>query len=114
MRTKPILVFIDGPSPSEEDRNLFDRLNADQFVNAALVSGRIIPHTLAVAVDMDIVPDGYITEVAEEVLIPVAPVQNPSAPVAAPQPKTSLGIQAGDEPALPKILVKPAFGIKAG
>lgn len=114
MNSKPVLVFIEGPAPTEEDLALFDSAKADQFVNSSLHGTGVIAHSRAVAVDPAWIPKGYATEVPEVEAKAPAPVQNPSAPPQAPK-DGALGIQAGDGPSLgpdgkPVALAKPNFG----
>lgn len=94
----PIIVFIDGPVPSEADRALFDKVKADQFLNAQLAVGAApIRHSYAVAVDPELIPQGYSTEAPKAVKTTPAPAQNPSAPVA-PVATGSLGVQSEGNP----------------
>ena len=116
MNSKPILVFIEGPAPTEEDRKLFEKLRADQFVNTALHGSGIIVHSLAAAVNPEWIPKGYTTELVEVKAKAPAPVQNPSAPVQAPR-EGGLGIQAGDDSSVAAdgkpAKVVPNFGVQA-
>ena len=116
MNAKPILVFIEGPAPTEEDRKLFEELRADQFVNSALHGSGIIVHSLAAAVNPDWIPGGYTTTKEEVAVKAPAPVQNPSAPAKAPR-EGGLGIQAGDDSSVgadgKPAKVVPNFGVQA-
>lgn len=116
MNSKPILVFIEGPAPTEEDRELFEKLRATQFVNSALHGSGVIAHSLAAAVNPDWIPEGYTTtEEAVEAKTP-APVQNPLVPPQAPR-EGGVGIQAGDDSSVgadgKPAKVLPNFGVKA-
>ena len=111
MNIKPIIVFIDGPAPTEQDQELFNKLHADQFVNATLHGDRVLLHSLAAAVDPAIVPEGYRTTPEEAASAVKAPVQNPTAPAQNARQGT-VGIQSDVQTAkLPKV---PAFGVNAG
>ncbi len=108
----PILVFIDGPVPTEADCELFDKESADQFVNAQIDSVVIIPHAKAVAVDPALIPDGYRTKIERVEEVPAAPANNPAAPVQS-LPTGSLGIQAvgtSDKPPVATGAPLAAFG----
>lgn len=78
-----ILVFIDGPFPSEDDLALAKKHGTKRFRNAQ--EGHIgAPEVcaLAVAVDPSWIPAGYPTEAGENAVTPAAPAKNPTAPVA--------------------------------
>ena len=113
----PIIVFIEGPCPTEEDIALFEKVGADQFVNSSLHTSGVISHKLAVAVNPEWIPAGYKTkeEVGESIL--PAPAQNPSAP-SQQAPAAPGGIKAdGDKPPVPPVALAapaiPTFGVKA-
>jgi len=74
-----IIVFIDGPFPTEEDRELAAKHGTKCFRNAREPAG-LEPHTLAVATDPELIPEGYRTTEtpAEDLVQP--PTLNPSAP----------------------------------
>lgn len=116
MRSKPVLVFIEGPAPTDEDRELFDNIRADQFINTSLHSSGVIAHSLAAAVNPEWIPKGYTTTEEEVKVKAPAPVQNPSAPVQAPR-EGGIGIQAGDSPSVgadgKPAKVLPNFGVRA-
>lgn len=112
MKSDAILVFIDGPAPSEEDRALFDKSQADQFVNRTLHGEAVIPHKLALAVDPEWIPAGYTTELVEAEEEAPAPVLNPAAPPT-PVQAVSLGIEAEEEVPAPPTPVLFPFGGKA-
>ena len=111
----PIFVFIDGPSPTYEDRALFAEIQADQYLNRQLCEGaKPLPHKFARAVDPAWIPEGYRTEpVAVEDVAP-APPANPDAPPAPPAPPAGgLGVQADDTPPVATVGVPlPSFGGK--
>lgn len=116
MNSKPILVFIEGPSPTDEDRELFEKLRADQFVNSALHGSGIIVHSLAAAVNPDWIPKGYATTKEEVAVQAPAPVKNPLTPPKAAR-EGGLGIQAGDDSSVgadgKPAKVVPNFGVQA-
>ena len=76
-----IIIFIDGPFPSEADLELGAKLGTKCFRNVREASG--IPELCryATAVDPKIVPEGYPTGEAPEG-DSEAPKVNPTAPVA--------------------------------
>jgi len=113
MNSKPILVFIEGPAPTDEDRELFEKLRADQFVNVALHGSGVIAHSLAAAVNPVWIPEGYATTAEKVEARAPAPIKNPTAPAQALR-EGGLGIQAGNEPSsAPTPTVTPRFGVQA-
>ena len=116
MNAKPILVFIEGPAPTDEDLELFEKLRANQFVNTALHGSGVIAHSLAAAVNPDWIPKGYTTTEEEVEAQAPAPVQNPLVPPQAPR-EGGLGIQAGDDSSVgadgKPAKVVPNFGVQA-
>ena len=113
----PIIVFIEGPCPTEEDIALFEKVGADQYVNSSLHGSGIISHKLAVAVNPEWIPAGYKTKLDAEKVSAPAPTQNPSAPSQA-APAAPGGIKAdGDKPPVPPVAPAapaiPTFGVKA-
>ena len=95
----PIIVFIDGPAPTEKDRELFDSVGADQFLNAQLVAS-VIPHSYVVAVDPALIPEGYNTKAPKAVKATPAPAKSPTAPTA-PVATGALGVQSEGNPFTP-------------
>lgn len=108
-----VIVFIDGPVPTEEDLTLFEKVKANQFVNTQLHGDAVIKHSWATAVDPDLVPKGYVTKKPKPTDEVKAPVINPTAPFQAPK-EGSIGIQADNPP--PVATATPALpfpGVKA-
>ena len=111
----PIFVFIDGPAPTEADRALFEKVNADQYLNRLLCEGvKPLPHAFAVAVDPSWIPEGYRTEAVQAEAFVPAPPANPDVPPAPPGPLSgTLGVQAEDTPPVATgAPLLPTFGTK--
>lgn len=91
--SKEIIVFIEGPAPTAEERELYASVNGTQFLYAALCGEIIVKHKFATAVNKDIIPEGYKTTLTEPEEVPQAPSTNPTVPVQG-LPVGGLGIQA--------------------
>ena len=74
-----VIVFIDGPFPTEEDRALAAEHGTGKFRNGRQQAGWE-PHTLAVAVNPSLIPEGFRTCTEEPEAAVEAPVVNPSVP----------------------------------
>ena len=72
-----VIVFIDGPFPTEEDRALAAEHSTGRFRNGRQQAGWE-PHTLAVAVDPSLIPEGFRTCTEEPEAAGEAPVVNPT------------------------------------
>lgn len=108
-----VIVFIDGPAPTEDEVALFDKIKANQFVNRHLHGDAVIKHSWATAVKPEFIPEGYVTKKPKPTEEVKAPVINPTAPAQAPK-EGSIGIQADNAP--PVATGTPALpfpGVKA-
>jgi hypothetical protein len=76
-----IIIFIDGPFPTEADLELGEKLGTKCFRNAQKQDGSVEACDYATAVDLKLVPAGYATSLEEKVVVE-APVVNPTAPKA--------------------------------
>ena len=74
-----VLVFIAGPFPSDEDRELAAKHGTTLFRNGWEAAGAEV-HDLAVSVDPGLIPEGYTTSQEAAVEVPVTPTRNPVAP----------------------------------
>ena len=74
-----VIVFIDGPFPTEDDRELAAKHGTKCFRNGREPAG-LEPHTLAVATDLDLIPEGYRTTEAPQDAPEEVPTLNPTAP----------------------------------
>lgn len=108
-----VIVFIEGPAPTEADRKLFEEVEGNQFLNVRLVGGSVVKHCWVTAVDPKIIPEGYNTEKPELLEEIKAPVANPTAPFQAPA-QGPVGIQADNTPPVATgIPALPFSGVKA-
>lgn len=93
-----VIVFIEGPAPTEEDVALYKSVKADQFLNVSLHGTGIVKHSWATAVNPNIIPNGYVT--TEPSVAPEAaktPIANPTVPSQAGT-KPMVGIQPDNTP----------------
>ena len=74
-----VIVFIDGPYPTEADRALAAEHGTKVFRNGRQEAG-FEPHDLAVATDPTLIPKGFKASVVAEEPTPEPPVVNPLAP----------------------------------
>lgn len=107
---KPVIVFIEGPAPTDADKALFKQVNADQFVNVSLHGTTVMSHLWATAVDPALVPAGYTLTPPGAVVEDLAPVGNPTAPATPSTSVGTLGVQSEDI----KPPVAPVFNKSAG
>ena len=83
-----VIVFIDGPFPTEDDLKLAQEHGTKCFRNAQHGAGTE-PHDLAVATDPSLIPEGYTVAKKAADKAP-APNRNPSAPPKLPVPGSPL------------------------
>lgn len=84
-----VIVFIDGPYPSEADLALAAEHGTKVFRNGRQEAG-FEPHDLAVANDQALIPKGFKSTVEAEAPAPIPPVVNPLVPKkVAPRPATA-------------------------
>lgn len=74
-----VIVFIDGPFPTEEDLELAAKHGTKCFRNGRQEAG-FEPHDLAVANDPTLIPKGFKASVVAEEPAPEPPVVNPLVP----------------------------------
>lgn len=91
--SKEIIVFIEGPAPTAEERELYKSVEGTQFLYAALCGDIIVKHSWVAAVKESIIPEGYNTVKPEQKQLEQVPSTNPTAPVQG-LPVGGLGIQA--------------------
>lgn len=91
--SKEVIVFIEGPAPTAEERELYEAVGGTQFLYAALCGDIVVKHQWATAIDESIIPEGYNTTKPEPQKAEQVPSTNPTAPVQA-LPAGGLGIPA--------------------